>query len=99
LLWQFDGERSAVPFACAFRCDRSAVSFDQLPNQCQPQSQSAATLPAGGIGLMIAFENMRQAFGRDALACIVYLDFDEWIGAPEFNVYPATRRGEFDGIR
>ena len=74
--WDLDRERRSLALAVAARRDRSSVSLDELPDDCEAQPQPTVTARGGRIPLPEGLENVRQEIRRNALAVVAHADDD-----------------------
>jgi len=78
LLCQRKGKKEEAAFAlAAFDADLSAVGLDQMADDCQPESGSAAG--TGAVYLVETLKNTRQGFFGDACAAVAHADLDRII--------------------
>src|SRR5580765_5723332 len=79
--------------------DRSAVHLDELPGNCQPQTEATALAGDAGIRLAESLEYMRKEFGRNTNAGIADCNFQIRVHAFKADLYFAAAVCELNGIR
>ena len=95
---QGDGE-GASSSRLALDAYFTTMRFNDLFDDGQPQPSAMMLAPlAGWIGLVEAFEDVRQGLGRDACAGIRYLHLHAVLYRDGLQGDVSARAGEFEGV-
>src|SRR5437867_12480784 len=94
---QDDGDRRPLPRARALGAHPSAVELDQMADDREPEPEAGVNARARAIGLLEAFEDVRQQVGLDTPAGVAHDEARVGI-AHEPHCHGAIWRRELDRV-
>src|SRR4029079_8974084 len=95
---QSDGEGRTLVGPRAVRRNAAAMQFDDLFDNCQPQSEAAVAARGRIFRLAETIEYERQKVSRDTHATVAYVHFHVRVGAPERDFDLPTLGRKLDGV-